>query len=97
MNYVDPLTTCVPNARWKYGEACHLFGGNAADLHALARELGLRREWFQEKETPRRSHYDLTRAKRALAVKLGARELTREEAVAFWRGEVADKDQMTLL
>ena len=38
-------------------------------LHAFARRIGLRREWFQPLSWP---HYDLTPQKRAEAVRLGA-------------------------
>jgi hypothetical protein len=42
-------------------------------LHAFAARLGMQRRWFDK------DHYDLVPTKRALAVRLGAREVTRME------------------
>jgi hypothetical protein len=60
---------------------CHLFADapDCAELHAFARKIGMRREWYQG------DHYDLTPKKRAAAVRAGAKECTREEAVRVWR------------
>lgn len=44
-----------------------------AELHEMARHIGMRRAWFQG------DHYDLTPGRRAHAVKLGAQEVTRLE------------------
>jgi len=67
---------CRNGHRW-----CHMFTDEAdcAELHRMARKIGLRREWFQG------DHYDLTPGRRARAVELGAVELCREDAVAVWR------------
>jgi len=45
---------------------CHLVGDNDEELHYFAVRLGLKREDF------RNPHYNLTKGKRALALKLGA-------------------------
>lgn len=74
---------------------CHLFSDEAdsAELHAFAARIGMRREWFQG------DHYDLTPGKRAQAVKLGAKEVSRQEAVAIWRAQRTKRkpQQMELL
>lgn len=63
-----------PHARhrcFKAGSA-HLtttFDGDIEELHAFAVRLGLERSWFQDKYV---KHYDLSPAKHALALKLGA-------------------------
>ena len=44
--------------------------GDIEALHAMARRLDLKPEWFQAK--PKHPHYDLTPSKRAAAIKLGA-------------------------
>ena len=64
---------------------CHLFATTAGgrELHAFARRLGLRREWFQG------NHYDLTPTKREHALRLGAVSLDRKHAVAVWRAQRA--------
>jgi hypothetical protein len=46
------------------------------ELHAFAHELGLRREWFQQKSIP---HYDLTGAAYDRAVELGAELVSTRE------------------
>lgn len=48
--------------------------GDIEELHRMARRIGLKRECFQDKED--RPHYDLSSAKRALAVKYGAVEVS---------------------
>lgn len=64
---------------------CHLFtdAADLAELHAFAAQLGMRREWLH------RDHYDLTPGKRAAAVRLGARELSRADAVTVHRVIIA--------
>src|SRR3546814_12867102 len=37
--------------RWRGRLWCHMFSPNNADLHQFAREIGLRREWFQDTRT----------------------------------------------
>jgi hypothetical protein len=59
---------------------CHLYADTEEELHRFAIDvLGLRRRWAQ---VSRRGilHYDLTPKRRAVAVRQGARELTRREA-----------------
>ena len=60
---------------------CHMItDGNEEELHQMAEKLGLKRKWFQG------DHYDLTPSKRALAVKLGAREVSSRDLVKILRG-----------
>ena len=62
---------------------CHLFSDEKdpefPQLHAFAAKLGMRRTWSQG------DHYDLTPGRRGAAVRAGAKEATRSEAVAIWR------------
>lgn len=60
---------------------CHMFADKAdcVELHEFARRVGLHRAWFQG------DHYDLTPSRRRVAVALGARQVTRVEAVSIWR------------
>lgn len=84
--YVDPLTGCVPNHRWRWSQACHLYADTIEELHQFADHLGLRRSWFQHKPGHYRlPHYDLTPGMRRRAVQSGAVEQTRRVAVALWR------------
>lgn len=66
---------------------CHLFADEAdcEELHAFARRLGMRREWFQG------DHYDLVLSRRNMAVAFGAKQVAREEAVAIWRAQEKSK------
>lgn len=58
-------------ARARWG---HMIADTAAELHTIARNIGLRSEWFQPGHG---GHYDLVPSKRRLAIKRGAVALTR--------------------
>jgi len=68
------------------GRWCHMVtDGDLEELHGFAVRLGLRRGWFQDH--PHHPHYDLVPDSRALAVALGAIEVsTRELARIIYRG-----------
>ena len=83
MVYVDQLKACVPNKKWKYKEACHLFADDPHELHKFAKEIGLSRSWFQDH--PRLKHYDLTQGMRWRALKAGARSCGREVVAEHMR------------
>ena len=83
MVYVDPIRPCRPNANWRWRESCHLFADTVDELHSFASAIGLKRAWFQAHR--RLPHYDLTRNKRAQAVKAGAVELTLKEMAGKMR------------
>jgi hypothetical protein len=70
---VDPLTQ-YPNAWGKFRRgSCHMSSTESeAELHAFAKQVGLKRSWFQPGRHP---HYDLTPGRRAAAVKAGAKEV----------------------
>lgn len=51
----------------------HMIADTDEELHAMARRLGLRRDWFQG------DHYDIAISKRALAVQYGAVEVTLKQ------------------
>ena len=53
---------------------CHMLADTTEELHAMAEMLGLSRKWVQYPGEPK-EHYDLSQGKRALAVKLGAKEI----------------------
>jgi hypothetical protein len=50
---------------------CHMIADTDEELHTMAQQIGVARRWFQG------DHYDITKSKRALAVKLGAVEIDR--------------------
>jgi hypothetical protein len=87
MIMVDLLMGCAPNRSWKWGQACHLFtdSEDLNELHAFAKRIGLKREWFQDHELP---HYDLTRGKRIQAINAGAMPVDAGkmvEVLNLWR------------
>jgi hypothetical protein len=85
MIYVDPLGEFGWNLRGRATRNCHMFTDslNLRELHEFAAKLGMRRSWFQN--SPKCPHYDLTPQRRLEAVRLGAVEVTRREAVGLWR------------
>ncbi len=85
--YVDPLTACVPNPRWRWPQVSHLhcLPGFEDYLHAFAvGALGLDRRWYQTHGVDM-PHYDLTEAKQTLACGLGAELIDRRQTVAHIR------------
>jgi hypothetical protein len=68
--YVDELKTYDHGPTCFREGACHMTADTLEALHAMARRLGLKEEWFQSKS--RLPHYDLTTGKREAALKAGA-------------------------
>lgn len=70
--YVDEIVVW-PGAKGIFAMgSCHLTADTLDELHAFAAKVGMKREWFQDHALC--PHYDLTRARRKAAVKLGAIE-----------------------
>lgn len=62
----------------------HIAADSLDELHAFARRLGLKPEWFQNKGAL--SHYDATTAwRRQRAVAMGAKQVQRKEMPAIVR------------
>lgn len=62
---------------------CHMIADSLQELHSMACAIGVRHKWFQEhSSTP---HYDICRAKKRLALALGAIEVDRLEFVRIIR------------
>lgn len=64
---------------------CHMLADNLDELHAMAARIGMKSDWFQNQNTP---HYDLSLARRKLAVQFGAVEIDRYQVaqiVRAWR------------
>lgn len=75
MILVDGITTHeAPGLRYKRWS--HLVSTTGeAELHAFAARLGLLSSWAQIRPAASQAHYDVTPPKRALAIRLGAREV----------------------
>ena len=62
-----------------YSDGIHLIADTIWELHNFARDIGLKRSWFQDKQIP---HYDLTtRRKAKKAILTGAKEISSREIV----------------
>jgi len=74
MVYVDRLqrTRRPPKQAWLYYTFCHLTADTKEELISFAEQLGLREEYIQESRNGT-LHFDLTKNKRKLAIKLGAK------------------------
>ena len=68
--YVDELLR-YPGAKPPFDKgSCHLSADTLDELHDFAIRIGMKRAWFQDhKLLP---HYDLTPARRVVAVRFGA-------------------------
>jgi hypothetical protein len=68
---VGTIAVYVDNAFIPFGrmKMSHMMADDLDELHAMARKLGLRREWFQDKSIP---HYDVSMSVRRRAIELGA-------------------------
>lgn len=81
--YVDVLMNHGWKLRGHNVKNCHMFtDGDLEELHQMAEAIGMKRSWFQNKRVP---HYDLRDSRRVKAVSLGAKEVSRREAVMIWR------------
>jgi hypothetical protein len=71
------VTVYVDDPIWPFGRMhmCHMVADTRAELDAMADAIGVARKWIQKPGTDR-EHYDICKSKRALAVKLGAREIS---------------------
>lgn len=80
--YVDPPFEGLMirgNTTWSHmGTDDHSPEG-LEELHRVARKIGLKREWFQDK--PYHPHYDLFPGRRVAALKVGVKELGQREYV----------------
>ncbi|MDT3735527.1 MAG: DUF4031 domain-containing protein [Denitratisoma sp.] len=69
------MTVYVDNMRARYGRLvmCHMIADTEAELHVMAGRIGMKRRWYQG------DHYDICLAKRDLAVRFGAVEVTMRQ------------------
>lgn len=79
--YVDELVVWYHAKHRCFKEgSCHLTADSEEELHAFAKKIGLRREWFQARSTA--PHYDLSPGRRKAALLAGAVFVSaREQAV----------------
>lgn len=70
--FVDDMHA-KPMGRLRRMKMSHMIADTEEELHAMARRIGVAREHYQE------DHYDISLAKRALAVAAGAVEITMRQ------------------
>lgn len=72
------MTVYVDESRYPYGRMimCHMLADTVDELHEMADMIGVARRHFQNHSTP---HYDICKAKRALAIDHGAEEADRSD------------------
>jgi len=92
--YVDPVMGHGGSKSFKWPRSCHMYGDSLDELHAMARAIGMRREWFQDKD--KLPHYDLVPTRRVVAIAAGAIEHTREQMVQFMRSRMGSEMQTNL-
>lgn len=71
----------VDNPIYKLGRMnmCHMVSDTSIDqLHEMADKIGVDRKHFQKKSRP---HYDVCKAKRALAISHGAKPVSGREVI----------------
>lgn len=73
MVFVDDM-----KARFGRMTMCHLIADTSEELLAMADAIGVARKWIQHRGTYK-EHFDICLSKRALAVELGAKEITWRE------------------
>lgn len=91
--YVDDMfrRATVPNgAQSVTSDWCHMQADTREELDAMADRIGLRRSWTQYPDDDVKRHYDVTRTRRAAAVREGAVEVGMLDLArmrAKWRAE----------
>ena len=78
------MSVYVDQSIYSYGRMtmCHMIADTLDELHAMADRIGVARRWFQDKRIP---HYDICKAKRAMAVAAGALQPDRAAFVAVMK------------
>lgn len=74
------MSVYVDNMRAGYGRMvmCHMIADSRDELLAMVDAIGVDRKWIQHEGT-HLEHFDIALSKRALAVRLGAIEVTTRE------------------
>ena len=81
------MTVYVDDMRAKFGRMimCHMIADDELELHGMASKIGIRYKWYQG------DHYDICLQKRALAISLGAKEITQRQCALMCRASMFRK------
>ena len=80
------MTVYVDNMKAPFGRMimCHMIADSDDELVEMADRIGVQRKWHQYPGTTR-SHFDISKSKRRLAVEAGAVEITtRDLGMKLW-------------
>ena len=74
------MAVYVDDMKCRFGRMimCHMIADTSAELLVMADAIGVAHKWIQKPGTWR-EHFDVTLSKRALAVELGAKEVSQRE------------------
>lgn len=80
------MTVYVDDMEAPFGNMvmCHMMADSREELDAMADTIGVQRKWIQHPGTWQ-EHYDISKSKRALAVKAGAVEVSMVDLVKMRR------------
>jgi hypothetical protein len=78
--------TIVDDMKAPFGRMvmCHMMADTTEELLEMADKIGVDRKWLQAAGT-KREHFDICLSKRALAIRHGAQEVTREGVMDLMR------------
>lgn len=78
------MTVYVDDMQAAFGSMvmCHMVADTDAELVAMADHIDVQRRWHQFPGTAK-SHFDIAKSKRALAVAAGAVEITKRQCAAM--------------
>lgn len=79
------MTVYVDDAQLPYGsmKMSHMMADTLVELHRMADKIGVARRHFQNH--PTHPHYDVCKSKRAMAIRCGAKPVTRIELAQMLR------------
>ena len=72
--YVDDMVATFGRMKM-----CHMLADTEAELIEMAEKIGVARRWHQNPGAAN-SHFDICLSKRAIAVSLGAKQITMKDA-----------------
>lgn len=87
MVYIDQM-----NQKYRNMIMCHMMADTTEELLNMARKIGVNTKWIQDTNTSH-EHFDICLSKKAIALKLGAKEIGWHEVYAIIKHkELQSKD-----
>lgn len=85
MVYIDDF-----NASFQGMIMCHMIADTTAELLEMVDTIGVDRKWIQKPGTPK-EHFDISLAKRRLALRQGAKEISMRDYARMVNERIAGK------